>query len=461
MHSFIRTWSVLCVLFVSTTLLPTDAHAQKQPTTDTVILPVRHVRGARWAGLLKVFVPRKALGITSIRYSPSLNKILVSSWPNVLRKIRYAVRQLDVPQAQFGVHLYFVRTLPAKVAHTRTTLNADIVHALQSHLSHRIPTQLVESTYLHVIERSPAVVKITHSKQIYAPEAHVLIENASNPSAVRIQLRIQHMRPTRSVKRARRGMLLVRVRHIQTRLSIRPNQLVVFGTMPWTDRSGKDHKVWGLIRVVRLSKAGQVTPNKLGGLSKKSIRTTIRAHASAIRACYLNALKTNPKLQGRVIVSFTINAKGRTFLERIRKSSLQHKESERCILSAVRTMRFPKPIHGGVVRVNYPFTFRPARSVRTKWNKDSIKQSIRKHQSAIQACYSSALRGRPGLRGKVWVSFTIDAQGKTTLARISKSSLQHKSCERCIVSVIRNVRFPKPPRNGTLRITYPFAFRVQ
>ena len=96
----------------------------------------------------------------------------------------------------------------------------------------------------------------------------------------------------------------------------------------------------------------------VGPLSRELIRRVIREHRDQIRYCYNLALNGSPNLSGKLQVQFVIGDRGYVEQARILKSNLGKASLERCVVSRVRTWRFPKPNGGGRVQVNYPFLFR-------------------------------------------------------------------------------------------------------
>jgi TonB family protein len=98
---------------------------------------------------------------------------------------------------------------------------------------------------------------------------------------------------------------------------------------------------------------------RLGRLSKGAIQKVVRASRKGLLTCYEKALKKVPALQGRVVFAFTISAKGKVQSANIASSTMDKKPVSKCFLTAVRSWRFPQPKGNGIVRVNYPFTFRP------------------------------------------------------------------------------------------------------
>lgn len=101
------------------------------------------------------------------------------------------------------------------------------------------------------------------------------------------------------------------------------------------------------------------TPAK-GTLHKNTIQSAIRTNQHHFRQCYENALKKQPKLKGRVVVSFVIAASGKVSNASIKSSTLGHKGVEACLQTHIAAIQFPKPQGGGIVRVNYPLNFAPS-----------------------------------------------------------------------------------------------------
>ena len=95
-----------------------------------------------------------------------------------------------------------------------------------------------------------------------------------------------------------------------------------------------------------------------GSLSKEIIRRVIRKHQAQIRYCYEKELQRAPGLYGKVSTEFIIAATGLVTDAKVKQSTMNNGEVERCITAKIRTWRFPKPKGGGIVVVTYPFLFK-------------------------------------------------------------------------------------------------------
>ncbi|MBN1946630.1 MAG: AgmX/PglI C-terminal domain-containing protein [Bradymonadales bacterium] len=94
-----------------------------------------------------------------------------------------------------------------------------------------------------------------------------------------------------------------------------------------------------------------------GFLDREIIARVIRQHRREIRACYQRELQSNPDLQGRVVVHFTIGPTGAVVGARIDDTTLNNSNVEECVVRRILRFQFPEPSTPGLVHVNYPFFF--------------------------------------------------------------------------------------------------------
>jgi len=95
-----------------------------------------------------------------------------------------------------------------------------------------------------------------------------------------------------------------------------------------------------------------------GNLDKAIIRRYVRRQLEKIQYCYEKRLLSSPKLTGTITTHFTINGAGQVIAATA--DGLGDAEVETCVASAIKGIEFPRTNDGGVVQVNYPFTFVPA-----------------------------------------------------------------------------------------------------
>jgi len=97
-----------------------------------------------------------------------------------------------------------------------------------------------------------------------------------------------------------------------------------------------------------------------GTLDKEIIRRIVHRHLNEVKYCYDQALVRQPKLDGRIVVKFTIAGTGQVLASFVQSTTLGSPAVEMCVANAVKRWDFPAPRQGGLAIVSYPFTFSPA-----------------------------------------------------------------------------------------------------
>ncbi len=112
----------------------------------------------------------------------------------------------------------------------------------------------------------------------------------------------------------------------------------------------------GQVRAGEAPLRGVVTGD--GTLDKDLIRRVVAAHIPEIRACYNQALASDPEAKGRVVLDFTIGEQGRVTRSVVASSDMADAWTPECMRAATMGWLFPKP-DGGEVVVSYPFVLEP------------------------------------------------------------------------------------------------------
>lgn len=95
-----------------------------------------------------------------------------------------------------------------------------------------------------------------------------------------------------------------------------------------------------------------------GGLTREQVEEVISRNMGQIRYCYEKGLQVEPSLKGRVAVSFVIGSGGQVATARVQHSSVESRQLEGCIVGRLKGFKFPRPVAGVNVQVQYPFSFR-------------------------------------------------------------------------------------------------------
>ena len=96
-----------------------------------------------------------------------------------------------------------------------------------------------------------------------------------------------------------------------------------------------------------------------GKVDKKGVAATIRRRQDAFQACYETALRANSKLQGKLVIEFTIGDGGKVTDARVVRDGLGSSEVAACVLATMKRIRFPAPSDGEVT-ISNSFVFQPS-----------------------------------------------------------------------------------------------------
>jgi hypothetical protein len=86
----------------------------------------------------------------------------------------------------------------------------------------------------------------------------------------------------------------------------------------------------------------------------------VRTRLPALRACYDEARRTAPSLEGTATATFVVAADGS--VHDVDVSGLGHLYGESCLAEVFRTLRFPAPGGGVAFVARYPLRFTRPRS---------------------------------------------------------------------------------------------------
>lgn len=108
--------------------------------------------------------------------------------------------------------------------------------------------------------------------------------------------------------------------------------------------------------------SGGAEEDFIGTIDKEAVRRVVRAGLREIRGCYereLNKLEKGERLEGKVVISWEIIAKGKAANVRVKSSTLGSAKVENCVRERLAGWIFPEPPEGMSADVTYPFTFKP------------------------------------------------------------------------------------------------------
>lgn len=89
-----------------------------------------------------------------------------------------------------------------------------------------------------------------------------------------------------------------------------------------------------------------------------------------------------------------------------------------------------------------------------------IQAMVAARRDEARACYDAGQKKNPKLEGDLDVKWVIDPEGNVTDAAVdaSRSSILDEEVGKCVVEVIKKLRFAKSEKGFESRVHYPFNF---
>ena len=89
-----------------------------------------------------------------------------------------------------------------------------------------------------------------------------------------------------------------------------------------------------------------------------------------------------------------------------------------------------------------------------------IRRVIMSRAGGYQNCYERQLQLKRDLNGKIEMLIKISGQGRVILSKISGSTMNNPTVERCISGHIKKLKFPAPKNGKMVIVRYPFRFQA-
>lgn len=95
-----------------------------------------------------------------------------------------------------------------------------------------------------------------------------------------------------------------------------------------------------------------------------------------------------------------------------------------------------------------------------KDRKNMVLSTISANYPELKGCYHQGLKKNSEMKGKVVMTWDLDAEGKVFAADVENSQLKNKSVEECLVKKFSEWQFPKHAKiqGSNSRMTYTFHF---
>jgi hypothetical protein len=91
-------------------------------------------------------------------------------------------------------------------------------------------------------------------------------------------------------------------------------------------------------------------------------------------------------------------------------------------------------------------------------DREAIRRVLKANERTIRTCYERQLNRNPDLFGKLVLTWDIADGGRALNVHVGSNELGNKEVADCIMDRLKTWKFPDPPANQTVEVSYPWFF---
>jgi hypothetical protein len=179
---------------------------------------------------------------------------------------------------------------------------------------------------------------------------------------------------------------------------------------------------------------------EIGGMEEAKVQSAFERTSGKLTACFTEGTKRVPFLGGDVRFALRVGKDGTARVAYLKESTLGDRETEACMLGAVRAASWPAPVGGkeGLAEGGFSFDPSPDERPAQALDADKLGKELPKAKDAIARCRSS-VGGGP-----VKVTMYIGTNGKPLAVGLSSADQKGDEAASCIVDALREMKFSSP-----------------
>jgi hypothetical protein len=185
---------------------------------------------------------------------------------------------------------------------------------------------------------------------------------------------------------------------------------------------------------------GPQVKSELGSIDPSAVKRVFSSLGGAFEQCQKAGLSRVEVLAGDVKLAARVGEDGAVKWVYLRDSDLGDRETEKCLLDAVRGARFPKP-QGGDAEVQYDIGLaQNASREPNAWHPDRIANVLGKSSAEIDKC-------KAGASGTFRVTMYVGEagrEGKVLAVGVAPPDQDSESKADCLAKLLKGLKVPTP-----------------
>jgi hypothetical protein len=188
--------------------------------------------------------------------------------------------------------------------------------------------------------------------------------------------------------------------------------------------------------------------SEIGALDEGKVTQTFQGVLDDLKQCLSAGASRNEFEGGDIAFLVKVDTSGKVLHAHAERSTLGDRDTEKCMLKALRRQSWPRPQGGdiGVARNSFGFDMPNDTRPPTDWDADRVRETIAGLSGKLDKCKN----GASGFTATVYV----DPDGAATSAGIASSDDSGEDAADCLVGVLKSAKYPSPG-SWTAKVTFP------
>jgi hypothetical protein len=190
----------------------------------------------------------------------------------------------------------------------------------------------------------------------------------------------------------------------------------------------------------RQRRKGMGVESEIGALDEGAVKRTFERVSKDLMGCYGRGTDRLPFLAGEVSFKVRVMRDGRARWVYVKDSTLGDRDTEACMVSALKSATWPEPIDGSDGLCENTFSFTPGSDERmpVDWSPEQLGPKFNDARPKLSQCRSEARTG------PLKATLYIDTDGKLGGVGVSASDEKGDAAVQCVIDTLSGLKFPSP-----------------
>lgn len=184
---------------------------------------------------------------------------------------------------------------------------------------------------------------------------------------------------------------------------------------------------------------GVRTSSEIGGMNEDEVDAVFKTTLSSLSRCHNKGAARVEFLSGSVSFFLKVDSAGKVDQAYLEHSTLGDRDTEKCMLSVLKSKTWPKPVGGEHGLAKKSFEFESPNDVRPpmEWDSENAKKVLKKLGDKLADC-------RSGASGSFEATAYVSTEGSVITASVTPPNEAGEAAVDCLVDTLREASFPSP-----------------